>query len=110
MFRRVASYLHFREGGRWIVLATKLGVGIGLAAGVFQKGLDLAHDLLFQEPEAALDMAMAGAEPRHAARILFLLLVPVLGGAASAWVTFRFAPEATGHGTDALVFPNASRK
>ena len=40
----VASYLHFRECGRWSVLATVLGVGIGLAAGEFQKGLDRAHE------------------------------------------------------------------
>jgi hypothetical protein len=55
------GYLHVREGGRWIVLAAILGIGIGLAAGVLQKGLDLARELAFRRLEAALDTAVAGA-------------------------------------------------
>jgi CIC family chloride channel protein len=32
-----------------------------------------------------------------------LLVVPVVGGLASGWLVFSFAPEAEGHGTDAVI-------
>jgi len=32
-----------------------------------------------------------------------LILIPAVGGLASGWLVFRFAPEAEGHGTDAAI-------
>ncbi len=32
-----------------------------------------------------------------------LLVVPMLGGLVSGWIVFTFAPEAEGHGTDAVI-------
>ncbi len=101
--RRFTDNLDLREGGRWIMLASLLGLAIGLAAGIFQAGLDFSHDVLFAQPEAALNSTVHTTEARRLSRILFLLLVPAAGAAASAWLTFTFAPEATGHGTDAVV-------
>ncbi len=40
--------------------------------------------------------------PRHPLRWL-LLLMPALGGIASGWLVFTFAPEAEGHGTDSAI-------
>jgi CIC family chloride channel protein len=102
-FRRVAHHLNLKAGGRWIFLSTILGLLTGLAAAVFQTALDLAHELMFAQPEAALGSAAGPGGTGRAVRILFLLIVPALGASASAWLTYRFAPEAAGHGTDAVV-------
>lgn len=103
LFARFGSHLNLRAGGRWIFLASILGVFIGLAAAIFQLSLDVAHRFLFEKPEAALGLSVGGGEAGWIAQIVFLLFIPAVGGACSAFLTSRYAPEATGHGTDALV-------
>jgi len=101
--RRLSSHLNLKAGGRWIFLGTGLGIFIGLAAGIFQIGLDIAYQILFYQPEEAFGVNTAGVGTIRFGRILFLLLIPAAGAAVSAFITSRWAPEATGHGTDGVV-------
>jgi len=39
----------------------------------------------------------------HPTRRWLLFLVPSIGGLVSGWLVFKFAPEAEGHGTDAVI-------
>lgn len=39
----------------------------------------------------------------HALHPWLLVLLPTLGGLASGWLVFTYAPEAEGHGTDAVI-------
>lgn len=39
----------------------------------------------------------------HPTRSWLLFVIPAVGGLLSGWVVFKFAPEAEGHGTDAVI-------
>ena len=42
-------------------------------------------------------------ESQHPLNPWMLLVVPIVGGLVSGWLVFKFAPEAEGHGTDAVI-------
>ncbi len=94
---------------RWIAYGIAVGVTSGLVAVLFFCALDLATELVFgglagmppPEPpgERLLPFESRGGEPR---RWLFFLL-PALGGLLSGLLVYRLAPEAEGHGTDAMI-------
>ncbi|MGH7435538.1 MAG: hypothetical protein ACRENE_07670, partial [Polyangiaceae bacterium] len=46
-----------------------------------------------------------GSLPEETKRLVpwFLLVVPAVGGLLSGWLVYTFAPEAEGHGTDAVI-------
>ena len=70
---------------KWLVLSTLAGAVAGLGAGVFLRALQYSVDY------------MSGIDP--AWRLIFL---PFLGG-LSGWIVWRFAPQAAGHGTEAVI-------
>lgn len=100
----------FRSQGR--VLAASMLVG--LVAGVGGVLFSLAGQLVQQyglEGLAGYHPAAPAGEVRFTwlppvdgpFRPWMLLVVPTLGGLASSFLVFRFAPEAEGHGTDAAI-------
>jgi CIC family chloride channel protein len=56
-------------------------------------------------PEGPVGEAVVGWIPNAvtAFRPWLLLVVPTVGGLISGWLVFSFAPEAEGHGTDAVI-------
>jgi CIC family chloride channel protein len=105
---RILRFLDVRAAGKWILLGAIVGVAAGLGAVAFHQVLGwishwLINDLAnYYPPQAAGEGAVPppDAGPSHR-WILFAL--PILGGLVSGWLVFRFAPEAEGHGTDALI-------
>jgi len=90
---------------RWIFLGSLIGVVSGFGAILFnfllQRGTqffmkDLVTLLL---PEAFQEFSFFSV-PLHRWMILW---IPALGGLLSGLLVFRFAPEAEGHGTDAMI-------
>lgn len=90
---------------RWIFLGVLIGVVSGFGAILFnfllQKGTqffmkDLVAFILPREPQ---EFSLLGV-PLHRWMILW---IPALGGLLSGFLVFRFAPEAEGHGTDAMI-------
>ncbi|MBN2024631.1 MAG: chloride channel protein [Pirellulales bacterium] len=93
--------------GRLLLYSALVGVVSGLGAAAFYVALSAFQAL-------ALGRVMgyyppgAGSEPAaHAVQMPVhwwaVLLVPALGGLACGWLVYTFAPEAEGHGTDAMV-------
>lgn len=105
---RLLRFLDVRAAGKWIFLGAVIGVASGLGAVVFHVVLGAASDITMHDL-AGFYPPPAGGEgtappldaPPPTRWILFLL--PIVGGLVSGWVVFRFAPEAEGHGTDALI-------
>ncbi len=97
-----------KVAGRWLLLGSVVGVVSGLGAILFQSLLSLVQELSLVH-WMGLE---AGAPGGEEAVVRFIrgpfipwvvVLLPALGGLLSGWIVFRFAPEAEGHGTDAVI-------
>lgn len=94
---------------RWIVFGLVTGVVSGLAAVVFIGLLEyaghLTFDVLAGKPvphppgDKLIELPPSDTPPR--AWLFFLL--PAIGGLISGMLVYRFAPEAEGPGTDAMI-------
>jgi CIC family chloride channel protein len=90
---------------RWILIGTLIGVVSGFGAILFNFLLQRGAQFFMKDLTAFL-------LPENLREVLFLgfplsrwmmLWVPALGGLISGLIVFRFAPEAEGHGTDAMI-------
>ncbi len=89
---------------------TLLGIGVGLVAGVgailFDQLLSLALDglrIITGYVEPGRNAASHLAREITAKHSLWFLVIPALGGLASGVLVYSLAPEAEGHGTDAMI-------
>jgi CIC family chloride channel protein len=104
------SRRRFRSQGRVLGASILVGIIAGLGGVAFSVAGQLVVQLSL-EGVAGYQPPGPGGEvffpwlPRFEAefRPWLLLVVPALGGLASGWLVFRFAPEAEGHGTDAAI-------
>jgi CIC family chloride channel protein len=99
--------LKFSATGRLMLLSVIVGVVAGLGAWVFNLCLNWS-DWLFMQKAAGYVMPQPAAEgtgqPTAApTRRWVLLVVPAVGGLLAGWLVYSFAPEAEGHGTDAMI-------
>lgn len=91
---------------RLTLLSITVGVIAGLGAILFDQLLSLSLHMLHL-PTGYIEPARG--TPHHivsrmtSIRSWWFLVIPTLGGLISGWVVFRFAPEAEGHGTDAMI-------
>lgn len=94
--------------GKWLLLSALVGVVAGVGAIVFQTLVQVAQHLaLVRVAGFPLSEAVAEYSPMPELETtlspLRLLLVLTAGGFAAGWLAWRFAPEAAGHGTDAVI-------
>jgi len=105
-FTRFSNRVDLYNFGRWLVLALLVGVVAGLGGALLTWGVDwissvVLHDVVgFQVPGHG-EAAEAGWN--FPERPWFLLLVLPLVGLVVGWLVQTFAPEAEGHGTDAVI-------
>ncbi len=105
---KLLNSLDLKTSGKWIVLSLLVGIVAGLGAIVFHGAGQFVTRWTLIE--------IAGHAPREATGEFgvdalvtrpfspaLLLTVMTLGGLASGWLVFTFAPEAKGHGTDAAI-------
>src|SRR6185295_8402577 len=95
---------------RMLGLSMLVGLVAGLGAIVFQLATQMAFDCVMGQivgyvpthpaHEAAIDFLPKVTREFHP---LLLLVVPAIGGLLSGLIVFRYAPEAEGHGTDAVI-------
>jgi len=103
---RFANRVDLYNFGRWLVLALLVGVVAGLGGAFLTWGVDwissvVLHDVVgFQVPGHGEGSDAGWGLPD---RPWFLLLVLPLVGLAVGWIVQTFAPEAEGHGTDAVI-------
>ena len=100
----------FRHGQmtRWIVLGMIVGIFSGLFAAGFFYLLEYAKHLTFDQLAGYHMLAAKGEvlfEPEGVTKkvqwIFFIL--PAVGGLISGLIVYKLAPEAEGHGTDAMI-------
>lgn len=96
------------SAGKWLLLSAMIGVVAGLGAIAFQTLVQfLQYGGLGAFAGFPADEAVADYSPfPHATTTLSpwrLLLLLAAGGFVAGWLAWRFAPEASGHGTDAAI-------
>ena len=111
LYNRVLSYqkeINLLAVGKWFFYSILVGIIGGLGAVVFYFLLDQSK-LFFSEflgayaPPAPAGEASGIPGTGIVPNWWVFLLVPTLGGLLSGLIVFTFAPEAEGHGTDALI-------
>ncbi len=106
-FRRIFD---LESTGRIVFYSAVVGVVAGLGASAFYVALDYTQHLCLEQIEGYRP-PKAGSERKTEAdshyqlpqNWLWVLLVPTAGGLACGLLVFSLAPEAEGHGTDAMV-------
>ncbi len=108
LFRTIFSLFN-KLPGRFhqLLLSALVGVVSGLGAILFDVLLKLAVRYFINLPTGYVEPAigpavpfLTGASPGHA---WLLLIIPCLGGLLAGLMIFFIAPEAEGHGTDAMI-------
>lgn len=105
-FARFSSRVDLYNFGRWLVLALMVGVVAGLGGTFLTWGVEgISSVLLGQGAGFHVPGHGAAADPTWSApeRPWVLLLVLPLAGLLVGWIVQTFAPEAEGHGTDAVI-------
>ena len=93
---------------RWVLLGVLVGVVSGLGAVAFFYALEtvthFAFSTLAHSPIPVPDGEKLFHDPpaQNPVRWIFFIL-PVIGGLVSGFLVYRYAPEAEGHGTDAMI-------
>ncbi len=103
---RLATRIDLYNFGRWLVLAIMIGVVAGLGAAALTWGVDGVSGLLLHRVvgfEAPGDGATESGGWHLPERPWLLLLVLPGAGLLVGWIVTTFAPEAEGHGTDAVI-------
>ncbi|NPU84976.1 MAG: chloride channel protein [Syntrophaceae bacterium] len=91
--------------GRWIVLGMTVGVVSGLGAILFNYLLTSGTRFFMTDlvawaiPDAYRSIRLLGFPLSQ----WLMIAIPALGGLISGFLVYRFAPEAEGHGTDAMI-------
>ena len=106
---KLRTIFDFESSGRLLVFSALVGAAVGLGAIAFYVVLDALEDQL-------LCHIMEYCAPGHGDEgndgfvtlpttntAWLVLLIPTAGGLVCGWLVNKFAPEAEGHGTDALV-------
>ncbi len=105
-FQRFTSRLQLYNFGRWLALASMVGLVTGLGAVILTWGIDGATSLFmlggagFIPPGHGHPWATTWRAPVRP--WTFLIILPA-AGLLVGWLIERFAPEAEGHGTDAVI-------
>jgi len=105
---RIGTLVGKRLSLRIVYLSCITGAVAGLFAVLFTVALDYAT-YLFQEVWAGSEVLRPAGETSlfHATDYQYspwlFFVLPILGGLASGFLVYHFAPEAEGHGTDAVL-------
>lgn len=105
--KNLRSIFDLEASGRLVVCSALVGVVSGLGAALFLTVLTFVQEYALGHVEGYYPPA-AGSEPaEHRVQLpqywWAVLLVPTLGGLGCGYLVYRSAPEAEGHGTDAMV-------
>ena len=107
MWLKLLQWLKAPSLGRLVLLSALVGVVAGFGALAFNFILDYSGEL-FLVKAVGYTIPVPGGEgetrtPAEPSRRWLLLVVPAVGGLLSGLLVFSVAPEAEGHGTDAMI-------
>nr|QNO52474.1 voltage-gated ClC-type chloride channel ClcB [Methanosarcinales archaeon ANME-1 ERB6] len=94
--------------GRWVPWSIVIGIGAGLGAIAFYLLLQAASAFFQGYVSGYYPVLPAGepsifSVPATSFRLWVLALIPAVGGLIAGLIIYSFAPEAEGHGTDAVI-------
>jgi CIC family chloride channel protein len=104
-FLQTFSPIRMKLIWRWIFLGVLIGVVSGFGAILFNFLLQIGTQLFMKDlvslilPRGLQELSLFGIPISR----WMILWIPALGGLLSGLLVFRFAPEAEGHGTDAMI-------
>ncbi len=99
---RIKNLEYFKK---WLVLGILIGVAAGVGALLFYYAIVYAQDL-FLGGIAGVQLPSSvgeGGQPFVQGNMLLVPVSLLLGGLLSGFLVYTFAPEAEGHGTDAMI-------
>ncbi len=89
---------------RLLLLSFLVGIVAGLGAILFNWMVAMGHQLFLEQMAHYVPPSEEGGPPQFGPYSRLLIpLVTALGGLIAGWLVFTFAPEAEGHGTDAVI-------
>ena len=104
---KLRTIFDFESSGRLLVFSALVGAAAGLGAIAFYLVLDALQEHLLC---GVMGYCMPGhGDEGNSGEVSLpsvwwlVLLIPTTGGLICGWLVYTFAPEAEGHGTDALV-------
>ncbi len=106
------KWLGIEFASRIYIYSLIVGAVSGVGAIIFTYLLELAGFVFIEKLAGFRQLKPDGevhfnfsffAEPTYPEYMWLLLLLPALGALLSGWLVYRFAPEAEGHGTDAMI-------
>ena len=106
--RSFFRYLREHTISRWMFYSLLIGLVAGLGAAVFFVSLEwlkyFVLDYLAGFPmEAPAGERLVHGMPHGTPKAWVLFMVPAVGGLISGLLVYSWAPEAEGHGTDAMI-------
>ncbi len=107
LVQKLRTIFDLESSGRLIVYSALVGVVAGLGAALFYSGLKWTQDLALGQCMNYWPPGAGSEQTGHPVHLpdtwWIVLLVPTLGGLLCGAIVYTFAPEAEGHGTDAMV-------
>jgi CIC family chloride channel protein len=104
----VIKEINLKQFQRWTLLSIVIGIVSGFGAIVFYLGLGAFSHYIFGSISGYYPPSPSGelplfAIPQTSPNTWMLLLLPAAGGLLAGIIIYTFAPEAEGHGTDAVI-------
>lgn len=98
-FDGLVKFFHLESWLRLLLLCVLVGIMTGLGGVVFDMGLQGLKDWLLRDYESGLFRI----QPGSFLSLLLMVGIPALGLLLATGIALRYAPEARGHGTDAVI-------
>jgi CIC family chloride channel protein len=107
-FSNMLNKWNLRDTGKWMIYGMVIGAITGTGAILFHLLLNwVQHFCLNTLAGFSLPLAGGEGETFHQSGVeikkWLLLLLPAAGGLLAGLIVFKWAPEAEGHGTDAMI-------
>ncbi len=105
---KIFKDIDLKQTQRWTLFSIIIGIVSGFGAIIFYLGLStFSHYVLgglggYYPPAPSGELPLFTEPPPHTNRWL-LFLLPAAGGLLAGFIIFTYAPEAEGHGTDAVI-------
>jgi len=96
---RLSHSAEFGHFGKWVLLASLVGILGGVAAVGFKALIEVCIEHVFRRTTGVEGEGAGAFGPRS----WLLIAIPTAGGLLTGWLISTFAPEAEGHGTDSVI-------
>ncbi len=100
--------LNIEYMGKWLTYGVIIGILTGTGSVIFYLGLNYCSSLLLGDIAGFHPPLSGGESSEHEFSMngsmnYLLLIIPTIGGLISGIIVYSLAPEAEGHGTDAVI-------